>query len=413
MHGRCADRPSVSPPAEVFVRFLRLGCTSFGGPVAHLGYFRREFVEKARWLDDATFAEVVALCSILPGPTSSQVGIVLGARKAGPLGGFLAWLAFAAPSAILLGALGLFLRSAGNAGSPLHGPRFEGALEGLGAAAAAVVGIAVVALARGVLRSRLDVGIALLGFALALGFDRFAPTFQWVALLAGGALGYAFGRAPRSLPARPPALSVSRRTGMIAGSAFVLLLVGLPIVAPPGSYLELFAALYRAGSLVFGGGHVVLSFLQSFIGAGVSERTFFAGYGATQAMPGPVFTFAAFLGAVLEPNGGLVGAVVALTGIFLPSFLLLAAVIPLWSALRQLPRASQTLAGLNAGVVGLLAAVFVDPIASTLARDPVGIALALFALATLVWLRFPAWATVACCALLGGLIRSYASTSGL
>ena len=405
---------SASRSAEVFTRFLRLGCTSFGGPVAHLGYFRREFV-RAGWVDDAAFAEIVALCSILPGPTSSQVGIVLGARRAGPAGGLLALIAFATPSALALGAFGLFLRAASGADPAAfaRGPRFAGALEGLAAAAAAVVAIAVVQLARNVVRTRFEVAPALVAFGLALILDRFAPAFAWVALVAGGALGAAFGRAPATLPARAPALAVSRGTAMIAGGVFVALLAGLPLVAPPGTYLDTFATFYRAGSLVFGGGHVVLPFLQSYIGSGVSERTFFAGYGAAQAMPGPLFTFAAFLGAAMRPLGGVIGALVALAGIFLPSFLLLAAVMPLWSALRQLPRAAETLAGLNAAVAGLLAAVFVDPIATTLARDPVGIALALFALLTLATLRFPAWLTVAACALLGALIRSYALPSSL
>jgi chromate transporter len=283
----------------------------------------------------------------------------------------------------------------------------------LAAAAAAVVAIAVVQLARNVLRTRSHVAAALVAFALALVLDRFAPAFTWVALAAGGALGSVFGRAPSALPARSPAFSVSRRTATIAGGLFVVLLAGLPLVAVPGTYLETFATFYRAGSLVFGGGHVVLPFLQGIIGSGVSERTFFAGYGATQAMPGPLFTFAAFLGAVTRPLGGVMGALAALAGIFLPSFLLLAAVIPLWSALRQLPRAAETLGGLNAAVAGLLAAVFVDPILTSLVRDPVGIALALFAALTLLWGRFPAWVTVACCALLGVLIRSYALPSSL
>jgi len=415
MHGRGADRPSVNLLAEVFVRFLRLGCTSFGGPIAHLGYFRREFVSRAAWLDDAAYTEIVALCSVLPGPTSSQVGIMIGARRAGPLGGLLAWLAFTTPSAIALGALGIFLRGAsqGAYGSFPHGPRFEGALEGLAAAAAAVVLIAVVQLGRTILRTQLAGWIAALAFLLALGLDRFAPSFQWVALVAGGALGGFLGPAPAALPARAPALAVPRRTALIAGSAFVVLLVGLPIVALPGTYLDLFTTFYRAGSLVFGGGHVVLPFLQSLIGPAISERTFFAGYGAAQAVPGPLFTFSAFLGAAVRPLGGVVGALVALAGIFLPSFLLLAAVVPLWSALRQIPHAAKTLAGLNAAVVGLLAAVFVDPIATTLGRDPVGIAIALLALAALGWARLPAWLVVAAAAILGALVRSYALPSTL
>jgi len=395
---------------DVFVRFLRLGCTAFGGPVAHLGYLRREFVTKARWLDDAAFTETVALCSVLPGPTSTQIAILIGARRAGAAGGLLAWLGFALPSALVLGAFGLLLRSAalGSAPAFMKSARFGGALEGLAAAAAAVVLVAVVQLGRNVLRSRTDVGIAALAFGLALVLDRFAPSWQWLALAAGGALGCAFGRPETKLPAGTRPLAISRNAGFIAGGTFVALLAGLPIIAPPGTYLALFATFFRAGSLVFGGGHVVLPFLQSFIGPGVSERSFFAGYGAAQAVPGPLFTFAAFLGAIVQPLGGAWGALVAIAGIFLPSFLLLAAVVPLWSALRQLPRAPQTLSGLNASVAGMLAAVFVDPIATTLAHDLAAVAIAVVALGMLAFARFPAWLVVAVCAVLGLLIRSYA-----
>lgn len=409
MHGPGADRQKVNPQADVFVRFLRLGCTSFGGPIAHLGYFRREIVERAKWLDDAAFAEIVALCSVLPGPTSSQVGILLGARRAGPLGGLLAWLGFTTPSALILTAFGLFLARAAAGADPLSKtPAFAGALEGLAAAAAAVVLIAVVQLGRTLLRNRLDAGIAVIAFVLALVLDRFAPAFQWVALVAGGLVGGRFAQTAVALPKGAPILAISRNVAFGAGAAFVVLLAGLPIVAPENGYLAIFATFFRAGSLVFGGGHVVLPFLQGLIGQGVSERTFFAGYGAAQAVPGPLFTFAAFLGAVLQPFGGALGALVAVVGIFLPSFLLLAAIVPLWTALRELPRAAQTLAGLNAAVVGLLAAVFVDPIATTLVRDPVGIAIALVALALLAWARLPAWSVVFVCAVAGALIRSYA-----
>jgi chromate transporter len=397
----------VNRPADVFLRFLRLGCTSFGGPIAHLGYFRREFVDRAKWLDNAQFTEIVALCSVLPGPTSSQVGMLVGARRAGPLGAFLAWLGFTTPSALILTAFGLLLAGAAGGGLISAGGALSGALEGLAAAAAAVVLIAVVQLARTLVRTRIDAGIALVAFALALVFDRFAPAFQWVALAAGGVLGGFFIKTAAGLPSGPPILTVPRRAGYIAGAAFIVLLAGLPIVAPQAGYLALFATFFRAGSLVFGGGHVVLPFLQGFIGPQISERTFFAGYGAAQAVPGPLFTFAAFLGAAVHPFGGAAGALVAIVGIFLPSFLLLTAVVPLWSALRELPHAAETLAGLNAAVVGLLAAVFVDPIGTTLAHDPLGIAIAVLAAAVLWSGRVPAWLVVLVCALVTALIRSY------
>ena len=331
-------------------------------------------------------------------------------RRAGGLGSFLAWLAFTTPSALLLGAFGLGLRAAASGAGPeslAEQPAFGGALEGLAAAAAAVVLVAVVQLGRNLVRSRLEAAIAAGAFLIALGVDRYAPSFQWLALLGGGVAGGVFDRGV-PLPAGAPLLKVSRRTGMIAGGTFVALLALLPIVADPNGYLGLFATFFRAGSLVFGGGHVVLPFLQSLVGPGrVPERVFFAGYGAAQAVPGPLFTFAAFLGAVDRPLGGALAALVALLGIFAPSFLLIAAVVPLWSALRQLPRASGTLAGLGAAVVGLLAAVFVDPIATTLARDPAGIAIALVALALLAWARLPAWPVVFLCALSGAMFRAF------
>jgi chromate transporter len=392
---------------EVFVRFLRLGCSSFGGPIAHLGYFRREFVERAKWLDDAAFTEIVALCSVLPGPTSSQVGIVVGARRAGPFGGLLAWLAFTGPTAIVLIAFGIALRSLAAAGGNFtQSAGFGGMLEGFAAAAAAVVALALLQIGRNLIRTRIDAGIAVAALCIALAADRFAPSFQWLAIAAGGGLGATFVRRAPALPLHAPALAVSRRTASICGGAFVLLLVGLPIVAPAGGYLDLFATFFRAGSLVFGGGHVVLPFLQGLIGASVSERTFFAGYGVTQAMPGPLFAFSGFLGAASRPLGGVVAALVALTGIFLPSFLLIAAVMPLWKALRELPRANAALAGINASVVGLLAAVLIDPIATTLVRDPLGILLALAAFALLAWARLPAWIPVLLCGAAGFLVRA-------
>jgi len=405
-----ADVTTVAPWLEVLTRFLRLGCTSFGGPVAHLGYFRREFVERARWVDDAAFAEIVALCSVLPGPTSSQVGIVVGARRAGLLGAFLAWFGFTAPSALLMIAFGLGLRAASEAspGRLAAGSEFAGALGGLGAAAAGVVLVAAIQLARNLLVTRATLAIGAAAFLLALLAGRYAPAYQWAVVAAGGLAGIAWRIAGSGLPAGAPPLTLSRRGAAIAGSAFVVLLVGLPIVAPPGSYVALFATFFRAGSLVFGGGHVVLPLLQGLIGSRVSAATFFAGYGAAQAVPGPLFTFAAFVGAVDRQTGGPVAALIALAGIFAPSFLLLAAVLPLWSALRTLPRATSALAGLNAAVVGLLAAVLVDPIATTLAHRPLGIVLAFAAAALLQFARLPAWTVVILCAACGAAARTFA-----
>ena len=389
----------VPPGLEIFARFLRLGLTSFGGPVAHLGYFRREFVANARWVDDATFAEIVALCSVLPGPTSSQVGIVLGLRRGGWFGAILAWLGFTLPSALVLGALGTFARSSA---STTHTRALNGLAHGLVAAAAAVILLAVVALARTLLRTPLAGSIAIGAFVVALGLDRYAPGLQWLPLVAGGVVGGAFGVASE-LPEGPPLVAIPRRTGVLAGAILAVLLVALPIVATSGSALGLFALFFRAGSLVFGGGHVVLPFLQGAIGPLVAERDFFAGYGAAQAVPGPLFTFAAYLGATnVSATTGPLGATIATLGIFAPSFLLVTAALPLWASLRAVPRAGAVLAGLNAAVVGLLSAVFVDPIALGLAREPVTALLAAVAFAMLFYVRrLPAWGVVLGAAAIG------------
>ena len=403
-----ADECSVLPGwVEVFVRFLRLGVTAFGGPVAHLGYFRREFVERARWLDDAQFAEIVALCSVLPGPTSSQVGISIGLRRAGAAGAAAAWLAFTTPSALALGAFGIALRRANaHALSPAANGAMAGALEGLAGVAAAVVALAVVQLARTLAVTPLARAIALVAFLLAVAIARTAPALQWLPLLAGGVLGGMFARGI-PLPAAALTLGVSRRAALVAGSALVLLLLALPIAAAPGTLLALFATFFRAGSLVFGGGHVVLPFLQSVVGPrNVPATEFFAGYGAAQAVPGPLFTFAAFLGAadrtVARPA---LGALIAVIGIFAPSFLLVTAATPLWDALRKAPRAPAILAGLGAAVVGLLASVLVDPIGTTLVREPRGAVVALVALGLLTRSPLPVWLVVALGAAVGASWR--------
>ena len=403
------DIRNVPRILEVFLRFLRLGLTSFGGPMAHLGYFRREFVEHTAWVDDATYKEIVAMCSVLPGPTSSQVGIVIGARRAGPLGGLFAWLAFTAPSAVILAVCGIAIRGAGDsggAGTFTHSAGFGGILEGLAAAAAGVVLTAIVQMGRGLIRSTPEAAIAIVALALTILADRFAPGFQWAGLAAGAGLGAALIHCAPALPKRAPALAISHRTAMICGGVFFVLLLGTPIVATPNTYLDLFATFFRAGSLVFGGGHVVLPFLANFIGPSVSERTFFAGYGITQAMPGPLFTFSAFLGGAARPLGGALPALVAVIAIFLPSFLLIAAVMPLWVALRELPRSNDVLAGINASVVGLLGAVFVAPIATSLVHDPLGIVFAIAVFAILIGTRLPAWAPVIACAAIGYLVRA-------
>jgi chromate transporter len=388
--------------AEVFARFTRLGLSAFGGPVAHLGYFRREFVDRARWLDDAAFSEIVALCSALPGPTSSQVGMSLGALRAGPLGALAAWLAFTTPSAVLLGLFGFALR-AGAASGFAASSAWQGAEAGLLGAAAAVVVLAVYVLAKSLTRTAPARVIALLALALALAVNRMAPQLQWLPLL-WGALAGSF--ALRDAPAISTESALPRagtRSALVAFALFLACAILLPAIAPAGSYLALFSQFFRAGSLVFGGGHVVLPLIRAFAGPDViSNANFFAGYAAAQTVPGPLFTFASFVGAAnASPASGALGALVATLGIFAPSFLLLTFAFPLWNALRALPRAAAALAGVNASVVGLLAAVAIDPIGRSAILSPIALAAALAAFGALFVLELPSWAVVVAAAVLG------------
>jgi chromate transporter len=389
---------------EVFRTFLRLGLTSFGGPTAHLGYFRREFVERRGWIDAATFAALVAFCSVLPGPTSSQVGMVIGLIRAGAGGALLAWVGFTAPSAIVLTAFALALRAleSGHAGLTESG-WFTGLLAGLTAAAAAVVAQAVLALARTLCTDRETKTVALGAAILAIALGD-AAGLQWLPIALGALVGALFlhGREPLDVPALP--LAVPR--GVSIAAAVVFAAAVALVIAPlrdAGPAFALLTTTVRAGSLVFGGGHVVLPLLQGLVSDGlVSSRDFFAGYGVTQAMPGPLFTFAAFLGAIGDsPLAGIPGAVAALLAIFIPSFALIFALAPVWNRLRSAPRAGATLRGAGASVVGLLAAVLYHPVLTSLQASAAGIAIALAAFALIdVWAIAP-WIVVLASAALG------------
>jgi chromate transporter len=385
---------------EVFLTFLRLGSSSFGGPIAHLAYFRRTLVEQRHWVDEAGYARIVAFCSVLPGPTSSQVGMLLGLLRAGPAGGLAAWLGFTLPSAILMTALGLALTR--TAVDPP--PWFGGLLDGLLSAAAAVVAQAVLGLAAALCTDRQTRTIALGAAIVALAARPF-PGLQWTPILLGAAAGALWLRADevhvQALPFRVP-----RPVAVTAALVFVAL-VALTFV-PPTPTFELLATLVRAGSLVFGGGHVVLPLLQSTVTQGlIPPRLFFAGYGAVQAMPGPLSSFASFLGAAnTSPLHGLLGALIATVLFFLPSYALLFALAPVWNRLAHLPRVGGALRGANAGVVGLLAAILFDPILLSLGSGTVriGIALAAFALVS-VW-RITPWIAVVGAAVLGALLHA-------
>lgn len=343
---------------EVFTAFLKLGLTSFGGPIAHLGYFREAFVMRRRWLDETAFAELVSLCQFLPGPSSSQVGFAIGWLRAGPLGALAAWTAFTLPSAMLMTAIAL-------SATTLHGGWTSGLVHGLKLVAVAVVAQAVFGMARTLTPDARRAAIAL----LAVGIVTFASAFagQIAAIAAGAALGMVLCREQTAVPSAAPVLSISRRVGLIAGTLFTVVLVGVPLLASAtrDPALAHFNAFYRSGALVFGGGHVVLPLLQQAVVAPgwISQDSFLAGYGAAQAMPGPLFTFSAYLGAALQqPPNGVAGAALALAAIFLPGLLALIAVLPFWNWLRRHPVAQAAIAGANAAVVGILGAALYDPI---------------------------------------------------
>lgn len=389
----------------VFLAFLRLGLTAFGGPIAHLGYFREEFVTRRRWLDDAAFADLVALCQFLPGPASSQVGMALGLMRAGRLGALAAFLGFTLPSAIamVLVALG-FARFGGGA---------TGAVHGLQIAAVAVVAGALLGMVRALAATRSTATIAVAAMAAAVLLPGVLGQLGAIGLggLAGSAIarrGGAIGAVARAGPDRGLATPIGRGEAVAMLAGFAALSLILPLLAATGApTLGLVDAFWRAGSWVFGGGHVVLPLLQAeMVTTGrVDGAAFLAGYGAAQAMPGPLFTFAAFLGAVATIGpGGWLGAGVALAAIFLPSWLLVAGVLPFWGALRARPGARAVLTGVDAAVVGLLAAAFWDPVVSRTIAGPGDVVLAAAAFVALVVWKAPPWAVVGASALVGAAI---------
>ncbi|MGX5661404.1 chromate efflux transporter [Diaphorobacter nitroreducens] len=382
---------------RVFVIFLRLGLTSFGGPVAHLGYFREEFVARRRWLTEDAYADLVALCQFLPGPASSQVGLALGLRQAGWGGALAAWLGFTLPSALVMALLGLGL-VAGQGLVP------AGVLHGLKVAAVAVVAQAVWGMARSLCRGPARLLLMVLACALALLWPGVVGQVGAMLVAALAGLGL-WGRAG-AMPAPPSqgglAAGVRPRTGALLLAAFAALLVLLPLAARawPQGWLVLADAFYRAGALVFGGGHVVLPLLQAEVVATgwVAADDFLPGYGLAQAVPGPLFTFAAFLGAAAGHGaGGWLGAAVCLVAIFVPAFLLVAGALPFWDRLRHNARARAALAGVNAAVVGLLLAALYHPVWTSAIHAPADLALALAAFAALVWARVPPWLVVPLC----------------
>ena len=375
--------------------FGRLGLTSFGGPVAHLGYFRAEFVERRRWIDERGYADVVALCQFLPGPASSQVGIALGLMRAGPLGALAAWIGFTLPSAIALVLFAYGVAELGNVASsaPLHGLKIV---------AVAVVAQAVWSMARSMASDRPRATLAVLAAALTLAVP--SSFGQVLAIAAGACIGWRLFRVETAAPTTPFRVPVAHGTGALLLALFFLLLAGLPVLAAAsGSHaLALVDAFYRSGALVFGGGHVVLPLLQAAVvpPGWIGNDAFLAGYGAAQAVPGPLFSFAAYLGAGMrEAPSGWLGGALCLVAIYLPSFLLVLGVLPFWNALRRRPGAQAALAGVNAAVVGLLLAALYTPVWTSAIDAPADFILAVAAFLLLAFWRVPPWAVV----LLGAL----------
>jgi chromate transporter len=367
----------------VFTVALRLGLTSFGGPIAHLGYFRTEYVERRRWLTDAAFAELVALGQFLPGPASSQVGMAIGYTRAGWRGALAGWTGFTLPSAVIMAGFGA-LAARADIGDEVW-------LRALKLVAVAVVLDAVIGMARRLAATRSTAAIAIITGVALLVLPTSGLAQVGCLALAGlaGLLGF------RSQPVPDPAelpLNVGRRAGVVALSAFVALLALLPFIAGLGVLAELADAMYRSGALVFGGGHVVLPLLEAETVPGlIDETSFLAGYGVAQALPGPLFTFASYIGQVAAD---LPGAAVATIAVFLPGFLILFGVLPFWQRVRSDGRVQAALIAVNAAVVGLLAAALIDPIMTSSVDTVVD---ALFAAALFVALHFakvPPWLVV-------------------
>lgn len=396
------SRPALGRASAltVFHAFLMLGLTSFGGPVAHIGYFRDEFVVRRKWLADAAYADLVALCQFLPGPASSKVGIGIGLARAGFPGALAAWLGFTLPSAV---AMVLFGYGVGAYADALD----AGWLRGLKIVAVAVVAQAVWGMARNLCPDAQRFTLAVVAAIVTIAFP--SSIGQLAAIALGAVAGIAFLGGKRDDSEVDMRFSLSKRAGALCLALFFVLLLGLPVLSAmsPSQPLAVFDSFYRSGALVFGGGHVVLPLLQAEVvpSGWVSNDAFLAGYGAAQAVPGPLFTFAAYLGTVMtpEPNGWM-GAALCIVAIFLPGFLLTIGGLPFWHDLRRFGAMRSALVGVNAAVVGLLLAALYDPVWTSAIRSPADFALGLAAFALLVSWKIPPWVVVLATALGGWAI---------
>ncbi len=378
---------------QVFITFLRLGLTSFGGPVAHIGYFRTELVEKQCWLSDSQFAQLLAICQFLPGPASSQMGFSLGLMRAGWGGAFAAFLAFTAPSVALMMLFAYCL------------PYFSGetgaaVIHGLKIVALAVVAQGVLGMARQLCPDNTRAGMALLATATVLIVG--TASAQLVLVVIGVVAGIWLCKDIKPEPAAALTVPCGVPLGMVCLMVFVLLFIGLPLMSGAGGILAVMQGFYQAGALVFGGGHVVLPMLEDAVvtTGWISPEDFLAGYGAAQALPGPMFSFAAYLGSVLpEGMGGVGGALLAVLSIFLPGFLLLAGCLPLWQKVSQGTFAARGIAGVNAVVVGLLGAALFDPVFVSAVTEPADLAIGIVGFLMLViWRLSPLWVVGWCVA---------------
>ncbi|MBB3591024.1 chromate transporter [Rhizobium sp. BK529] len=386
------EKTAIAPagtPAEVFGAFLKLGLTSFGGPIAHLGYFRDELVTRRKWIDEKGYADLVALCQFLPGPASSQVGFAMGLLRGGPLGALAAWSAFTLPSALIL-----FIFA--TAATALDNPAGQGLLHGLKLVAVAVVAQAVWGMARSLTPDRPRAGIALAAIFLVTSIGALG---QLAAIVLGAVSGLVLCRGAAAEHKAGFSFRISRSAGLTCLLVFLLLLFGLPLVVSilDSQGLRLFDAFYRSGALVFGGGHVVLPLLETEVvrPGWVSENAFLAGYGVAQAVPGPLFTFSAYLGAVMGPSpNGVTGAAISLVAIFVPGLLLLLGTLPFWDRLSAYPLAQAAMRGANAAVVGVLGAALYNPVWTSAVLTPVDFALALSGFLLLVVWKAPPWIVV-------------------
>lgn len=375
---------SIRKQVEIFLVALRLGLTSFGGPVAHLAYFQNEYVKRKKWLSDQTYAEIVAICQFLPGPASSQVGISIGMLRGGMLGGFLAWIGFTLPSVLLLSFFAYYV---------IHFDVNQSVIiHSLKIVAVAVVAHAILSMGKNLASDLPRISLAIGSAVLILLFP--TASIQIIIIVLAGLIGSLLFKKDVSNQKSEVTLNISKSVGIISLSIFTLLLVSLPLISGyfKHLYIQLFDTFYRVGSLVFGGGHVVLPLLEKEIVPNqMTNELFLAGYGAAQAVPGPLFTFASYLGMSIDGIGAMIIATVA---IFLPSFLLITAILPFWNSLSQNQSVRSALVGVNAAVVGVLLAAFYDPIFTSGITSSVDFAVAVLSFSLLQFFKRPAWLVV-------------------